>query len=311
MSDLGLAEIKEAHNRIVDFVVNTPIVQNTNLNQKFSAQFFFKLENQQHTKSFKLRGAVNAILEYKEKNGHLPLKIVAQSSGNHAQAVAYICKKLGIEAMIFMAKNTSPIKIKSTKDFGATVILCEKRSEANRLAEEKSGEGYFFIHPSGNNSVICGQGTACLEALMKIGEVDAIFAPCGGGGLIGGCMIAAKGISSRIKVFGCEPANANDAAISVRENKIHHFTESPNTIADGARTLAVTELCFHYLKKLDGILEISEKEIEDSQKELIKTFDQAIEPTSALAFAGAIKFLKENNNIPNPRLLIIVSGGNI
>jgi threonine dehydratase len=123
--------------------------------------------------------------------------------------------------------------------------------------------------------------------------------------------LASLGLSPKAKVFGCEPLNANDAAISLREGKIFSFENSPSTIADGARTLAIKEPCFTYLKKIAGILEIEEEEIILGQKELSEILNMKIEPTSALAIAGAKQFLKNNLDLKNPRLLVLVSGGNI
>ncbi len=311
MNELNFDNILAASKRIKNHIKNTPVISNQELNKELGAQVFFKMENQQETKSFKARGAFNAILAYKEKHLKFPKKIVAQSSGNHAQAVAFACRQFKIPAIIYMAANTSPFKINATRALGAEVVLCEKRSEANRLAEEKQHEGYFFIHPSANNDVIAGQGTSAFEALTEIGEVDAIFAPCGGGGLISGSYLTSLGLSKQAQVYGCEPANANDAAISVREGKIFHFENSPDTIADGARTLAVLEICFNYLKKLTGILEIEEEKIIFWQKKLTETLNQKIEPTSALAIAGAAQFLEKNKNLKNPKILVIISGGNL
>ena len=304
-------DILSAHKRIANHINKTPIFTSQKLNAKFGARVFFKMENEQKTSSFKARGAFNAILAYKEKHGELPKKIVSQSSGNHAQAIAYACKELGLEALVYMAANTSSFKVEATKALGAQVILCEKRAEANRLAEEKEQEGYYFIHPSANNDVILGQATTALEAFEEIGEVAAVLAPCGGGGLIAGCYLAAKTLSPKAKILGCEPLNANDAANSLRDNKIFHFENSPNTIADGARTLAVSELCFSYLKKLEGVLEIAEEEIVFWQNKFMEVYGKKIEPTSGLGIAGVAKFLEKRKNLQNPKILVIISGGNV
>lgn len=306
--ELGFNDVVVAHERIKKYINKTSIFTSEKINEEFGAQVFFKLENEQKTKSFKARGAFNAILSFQEKYKKLPEKIVAQSSGNHAQAVAFACKTFKIPALIYMATNTSAFKVEATRALGAEVILCERRMDANRFAEEKQLEGYYFIHPSAHNDVIAGQGSAAFEALEEIGKVDAIFAPCGGGGLISGCYLAALELSPQAQVFGCEPLNANDAAISVRDGKVFHFENSPNTIADGARTLAVLEPCFTYLKKLSGILEITEEEIAFWQNKFSEIYGKKVETTPALAIAGA-KFFAEKNK--NTKLLVIISGGNL
>lgn len=310
MTNISFQEVLEAHARIKNHTKNTPVLTDENLNKELGAQIFFKMENQQVTNSFKARGAFNAILNYKEKSGNFPEKIVVQSSGNHAQAVAYACKQFGIKALIYMITNASPLKINAAKSWGAEVVLLEKRSEVNAMAEKKQNEGYVFIHPSADREVICGQGTSALEALMEIGEVDAVFTPCGGGGLASGTFLSTKKLSPKAKIFTCEPAQANDVAISLRENKIFHFEDTPNTIADGARTLATSEICFNYLKQHDGIFEIDEEEIISWRKKLENIFQQKIEPTCCLTIAGAARYLKENP-AENQKILVIISGGNV
>lgn len=313
MKELTFGDVEKSYYRIKNYISATPILNNKILDEKIArgnAQIFFKCENMQRTASFKARGAFNAILAYREIYGNFPQKIVAQSSGNHAQAIAYACKLFGIEAMIYMAGIVSPLKIAATKALGAQVVLCEKRAQANQAAQEKIRDGYFFIHPSDNDEVIAGQGTSAFEALSEIGEVDAIFAPCGGGGLVDGCYLAAQGLSPDAKVYACEPLNANDAARSVREGKIFAFQDSPNTIADGARTLAVAQRCFHYLKKLNGFFEITEEEIIFWQNEFLNVTGIKIEPTSALAVAGAARYFESAPNLVQRKVLVVISGGN-
>ncbi len=159
MSKLTFENVFAARERIKKYIVNTAVISNEKLNQELGAQVFFKMENQQIAKSFKARGAFNAILTYQEKHGKFPEKIVVQSSGNHAQAIAFACKQFGIKALIYMITKASPLKIKAARDLGAEVVLLEKRSDVNKMAEEKQKEGYFFIHPSADADVICGQGT--------------------------------------------------------------------------------------------------------------------------------------------------------
>lgn len=303
-------EISKAFDLIAPNVLNTKIISSSFLNQKFGAEVFFKCENFQETGSFKARGAFNAILAYCQKHGEMPKKIAAVSSGNHARALAYASQKFGIEALIYMAQGASQVKIDATRALGAQVIVCKNRFEADEMSRQKALDGYYFIHPSGNQDVINGQATACFEALNEIPHIDAVFAPIGGGGLAAGSYLACQEISPKTLVFGCEPEIANDAAISLRDNKIFAFKESPKTVADGARTLKIMPICFEYLKKIAGILEISENEILRCQKQFFVEFNFKIEPTSALAVAGAWKFCQEND-VSNKKLLVIISGGNV
>ena len=323
MKNLIFDDVLAAHNRIKNYVKNTPLLSDEKLNKELGANVFFKMENQQETNSFKARGAFNAVLTYKEKFRKFPEKIVVQSSGNHAQAISFVSKKFGIKALIYMIKKASPLKIEAARKWGAEIILLDKRSEVNKAAEEKEKEGYFFIHPSDNDEVICGQATSALEAFEQLAKedkkIDAVFMPCGGGGLAAGVFLATKHLAPTAKIFACEPLNANDVAISIRENKnalpgeekIFHFDDTPNTIADGVRTLGTSRRCFSYLRNFDGVFEIPEEEIMPFRKKLEKTFQQKIEPTSALAFASVVKFLEENPSAKNQNFLVIISGGNV
>jgi threonine dehydratase len=311
LNELSFNDVALAYERIKNHVIKTSLVTNQFLNNFFKAQIYFKLENFQKTGSFKFRGVINAILAYQEKYHKLPEKIVAVSTGNHAQAVAYACRELGIKALIYMAKGASTLKINATCAYGAEVIITERRIEANQQAQAKTQEGYYFLHPSDHNDIILGQSTLFLEAFEEGKEMEAIFASCGGGGLISGCYLATLGQSKGAKIFACEPLNANDAAISIKSGQIFSFADSPTTIADGARSLSISNRTFNYLNKISGILEISEEEIIYFTQWFNNLFKITAEPTAALSFAGAIQYLKSHPYLINPKILVIISGGNI
>lgn len=311
MKLLNFSDIVKAYHRLRVILPPTKILTSEELNKKLKAQIYFKMDNQSQTSSFKIRGAYNAVLKYYQDHGHFPKKIVVQSSGNHAQAVAYVGQKFQIPVLIYMANTVSPYKVKLCRDLGAEVVLCEKRSEANQLAQDKQQQGYFFIHPSDNDDVIAGQGTSAYEALKEIGEVLAIFAPCGGGGLIAGSYLASCELSPNAKVFGCEPLKANDASRSLKLGKIVGYEDTPHTVADGARTLAVSTRCFSYLKKISGIIEVNEEKIIYWQEQISKIFQQKIEPTSALGIAGLEQYLQCNISAQDQKFLVIISGGNL
>ena len=310
--NLSPADIKKSYNRIQNHITKTPILTNQILNQKLGAEIYFKCENFQITGSFKLRGAINKILKYKEENGFFPQKIVAISSGNHAQAIAYLAKEFGVKALIYMDKNVSSYKIKIAKNYGAKVILTKTKKETGILAQKKIEEGYLYIHPSNDDDIICGQGTACLEAIEQIGnDIDAVFAPCGGGGLIAGSYLACQNLISKPKIFATEPLLANDTSISFKTGKIYNFEKAPKTIADGARTLQPSLAAFSYIKKLDGVYEITESEIIRWTQIISSSLKIFVEPTSALALAGCYQFLQTTKPITKPTILIILSGGNM
>lgn len=309
MNNLSFKDIAKARNRIADYICKTNIVSNSSLNKELNNQIFFKLENLQKTGSFKARGAFNHLLNLKEQ-GKLPKKVVAVTSGNHGSAVSYICAKLGIESLIYTSNITPNFKIKAMRNFGAQVIITQKRSQANQLAEEKVKEGYHFIHPSSDDFVITGQGTMFLESVEQEGEFDSVFAACGGGGLVSGIYIASQENPGQTKVFAVEPDLANDALLSVKNNKIFSFKESPATIADGARTLAISENTFSYLKQIDDILSVSEEEINIWTKKLNNILETNIEPTAAMSMAGCNKWILDND-IKDEKILVVISGGNI
>ncbi|MES2676804.1 MAG: serine/threonine dehydratase [Pseudomonadota bacterium] len=308
---LSFNDIVQAQNRIKNYVVKTPILTNEILNQKLGAEIFFKCENFQTTGSFKLRGAANKILKFKEQYGHFPEKIVAVSSGNHAQAVAYLAKQFGIQALIYMEEKASPYKVQATRNYGAEVVLTKTKKETEIYAEQKVAQGYLYIHSSNDEDILCGQGTSCLEAVQEIGDFDVVFTCCGGGGLIAGSYLACQNSSPAPKIFACEPLQANDTAISYRSGKIYSFEETPNSIADGAKTLRPSAITFPYIQKLAGVYEIEEEEIMRWTQIISTTLKIFIEPTSALGIAACAEFLKTTKSANKLKILVILSGGNM
>lgn len=312
MSELNFDSINQALTRISGYINHTPIFSSQKLNELLQNTILFKMENQQKANSFKARGAFNAVLAYKEQFGFFPKKMVAYSSGNHGYALSLIGKTFNIPTLIFMTQNCSLSKIKAVQSQNAQLVLVKTRQEAILACQQKEQEGYVYFHPSDNNHIIAGQSTCILEDyLINPRNIAAIFASCGGGGLLSGCFLASQKAYPNAKVIGCEPAIANDASLSVQQNKIFSFTTSPNTIADGARTLAVSDRCFFYLKQLSQILEISEEQIIFWQQQLTLHLQQNIEYTSALAMAGCVKFLEQNQHYKQQQFLVIISGGNI
>ncbi len=287
----------------------TPVLSSSQLNAKLGHEIFFKAECLQKVGAFKARGAVNFFVHQKEK-GTLPKQVVAFSSGNHAQAVTWAASLFGTSAEILMPAYVSKIKLRATEGYGARVTLWQSREETERIAKSMEKEGAILIPPYDDDQIICGQGTACLEALSQTpDDLNAVFAPCGGGGLLSGTLLAAKGVRPKLKVFGAEPLNSNDAAQSLRTGKIVCFSESPETIADGARARSVSERTFHYLKQLDGFYEITEDEILGWTQWISHYLKIRCEPTSALGMAGAARWLREQPQ--RKKVLVIVSGGNL
>lgn len=309
MNALTIEDIRNAKRRIDNFVKTTPILTSSLLNKWLGHDFFFKAECFQKVGSFKARGACNTIawlIENNAKPGH----IVTNSSGNHSQAVAWAANKFGIPSTIYMPVNSSKVKIQATAAYGAEVILCESRDIADeqvKQASEKSGT--YWIPPFNHEQVISGQGTAVYESIIELGAVDAVFAPCGGGGLLSGSLIAARGLSPKAEVIGAEPVNANDAAQSLRLNSIQKLSSSPITLADGAMTLAVGNITFEYLKHLNRIIEVEESQIIYWTQWLTHLLKVHVEPTSAMSMEAATQWLSGQTS--RRRVLIVLSGGNI
>tara|TARA_Y100000389_G_C17471274_1_gene531347 strand:- start:12189 stop:13133 length:945 start_codon:yes stop_codon:yes gene_type:complete len=311
MTNLTFDHVKIAHKRIKDHVIKTPVISNKSLNKEIGANIFFKLENLQKTGSFKIRGATNNLLSFYQKNGKFPDKITTVSSGNHAIAVAYLCQKFDIkESIIFIDKEAAKIKIDESRKYQSQIIVTESKMESINLIDQKINEGYYMCNSYGDEDVILGQATATFEAMNQIDQqIDAVFAPCGGGGLASGAYIVASGFDYNPKVFAVEPENANDAQLSVKNNEIYKFHTTPKTIADGARTLWISEKTFPYIKKLDNIYTANDEEIIFWWKKLTKLLDMKIEPTAILALVGAKKFIDQGAK--NKNILIILSGGNV
>lgn len=300
--------VKEAAKRVSPYLNHTPLIESRLLNNWLGHRIIFKAECLQRTGAFKARGALNALLTLKEQ-GNLPHHIAAFSSGNHAQAVAWACSMLGVKSTIYLPKIVSPIKKQATISYGADVVEAQTRKEAEALTDEAAKNGAYIIPPFDHDDVILGQGTACFEALSDSANPDAVFSPCGGGGLTSGTLLASRLFSKKIDVFAVEPKNANDAAISVKTGKIFRFEDSPDTIADGARTLGVSERTFHYLKQCAGIYEIEEEEIIYWSQWISHLLKVSCETTSAMAMAASYKWLKTQTTPKTA--LIILSGGNI
>lgn len=305
----NLNNIVNAKRRISPYINDTPILTSSLLNKWLGHEIYFKAEGLQKTGAFKARGACNVIASLVEDNKK-PNHIVANSSGNHAQAVAWASHIHGIKSSIYIPSFSSKVKIQATKAYGSEVILCESRPEADeRVKQHAKKKNTYWIPPFNHEMVIHGQGTAAYESLNEINDIDAIFAPCGGGGLLSGTLIAARGLVPKAKVIGAEPLNANDAASSIRSGKIHQLTTTPNTLADGAMTMAVGDITFEYLKHLDDILEITESDISYWTQWLTHLLKLQIEPTSSLSMAAAKQWMGKQAG--KKKILIILSGGNI
>lgn len=302
--------ILEASRRVRPFIQDTPILQSRFLNEKLEQSIFFKCECLQTTGSFKLRGATNLVLNNTKRNPSIK-HIVASSSGNHAQAVSYIANHLGLTATIYASNNISPVKAAATRSYGAELKLFESRTEADEAVKiAAEDEGVLWVPPFNHPDIIAGQGTVALDAITTLNnDVDAVFMPCGGGGLASGSLISARQLAPNAKVIAAEPLAANDAARSLRSGKIESLTSAPQTLADGAATPAVGEKTFPFLKQLDDFVEVSENQIAYWTQWLQHLLKLHIEPTCAMTMQAVLKWAKSAPK--NSKALVIISGGNI
>ncbi|WP_088330657.1 serine/threonine dehydratase [Lacimicrobium sp. SS2-24] len=302
-------DVHAASERIQPFVHRTPIVNSSLLDAWLGHQVFFKLECLQRTGAFKLRGATNVLAWLKEQD-QLPERIVANSSGNHAQAIAYAAALFDIPATIFSTQNVSRVKAAATEYYGAQLKLFTTRPEADEAVKMAAEEpGTLWIPPFNHAQIIAGQGTAALEALQDLKQVDGVFAPCGGGGLLSGTLLATKALCPEAEVIGAEPLAANDAANSLRTGEIVSLEGPAQTLADGAATPSVGDLTFPLLQQLDGFYEVDEVQIAYWTQWLQHLLKIHVEPTCAMTMAAVVGWLQER---PQPsKALVIISGGNI
>ena len=303
------SDITDARQRIASKIHQTPIYQSSLLNQWLGSQILFKAECLQRTGAFKVRGALNTLAKLAEKN-QLPKQIVANSSGNHAQAVAYAAHLYNVPATIYSTKNVSAVKAAATQFYGANLELFETRVEADHAVKAAATHAdTLWIPPFNHPDIIAGQGTLMLDSADQVGDVDAVFAPCGGGGLLSGTFISAKALNPNTKVMGAEPLNANDAAESLRQGKIISLKGPPDTLADGAATPSVGEHTFEILQQIDNLFEVSEQHICYWTQWLQHLLKLHMEPTCAMTMQAVVEWLR---SVPaNQKVLVLLSGGNI
>jgi threonine dehydratase len=309
--------IVEAHARIAPRIHRTPVLTSASLNAITGTQLFFKCENLQKTGSFKIRGASNAILSLTDKE--VSPGIVTQSSGNHGAAVACASAWRKVPAWIVMPKNASAVKAKAIEGYGGKVIFCEpsvtaRKATCDRIQLET---GAHLVHPYDDDRIITGQATAAKELLEEVGDLDAVFAPVSGGGLLSGTSLGAKGIRANVRVFGCEPERADDAYRSLSTGTLQS-QDSSDTIADGLRA-SLSPRTFAILRRcVDRILLVSEEEIISAARLVWERMKIIIEPSSAVAIAPLLRpgvvaslHLTKRPDGLAPKLGVIFSGGNV
>jgi threo-3-hydroxy-L-aspartate ammonia-lyase len=306
---LSYDDIAAAHERIRGVARRTPVLTSATIDALTGARVHFKCENFQRMGAFKFRGAYNALSQLpaeQKKKG-----VVAFSSGNHAQAVALSGKLLGIPAVIVMPSDAPKVKLDATRGYGAEVILYGERSESRqKISEDLAAQrGMTLIPPFDHPHIAAGQGTTAKELIEDAGLLDLLLVPCGGGGLLSGCAIAAKHLAPRCRVIGVEPAAGDDGARSFRSKTLVTIAP-PDTIADGARTTSLgPRVTFPLiLQYVDDVLTVTDDELLESMFLLWERMKIVVEPTGALA-ASALLHGKLDAN--GKKVGVVLSGGNV
>ena len=300
-------DVAAAHERIKPHAKRTPVLTSATVDALTGASVFFKCENFQRMGAFKFRGAYNALAQLKEDERRRG--VVAFSSGNHAQAVALAGKLLGIKAVIVMPSDAPKVKLDATRGYGAEVVTHGKNQSREEVTARIAAErGLTLIPPFDHPHVIAGQGTAAKELIEDTGPLDLLLVPCGGGGLISGCAIAARHLSRQCRVVGVEPAAGDDATQSFKTRKLT-VIPVPQTIADGARTESLGKYTFPLLlEHVSDMLTVTDEELLRAMFFLWERMKIVVEPTGALGFSA---LFNRKLDVTGLRAGVILSGGNV
>lgn len=302
-----LDAIRSAQARIAPHVHRTPVLRCHSLEAEVGAELYFKAENLQRTGAFKARGASNAVFSLAPEEARRG--VVTHSSGNHGAALAYAAQRRGIPAFVVMPENAARVKQDNVRRRGGTIRLCKPTVEAREAACDavRRETGATLIHPFDDPRVIAGQGTAALELLEESPGLDAVVAPVGGGGLLSGTSIAVKSTDPAARVYGAEPANADDAARGFRSGKVEPLPAA-TTIADGLRTTLSPRTLGAIRAHVDAIATASEEAIVRAMRMIWERMKIVVEPSSAVPLAC---LLEKTLDARGMRVGIILSGGNV
>ena len=303
----SLTDIQQAAERIRPYIHRTAVLTNASLNTRVGTQVYLKCENMQRVGAFKFRGACNAV--YSLSDDQAQPGVCTHSSGNHAQALALAARLRGIPSYIVMPENAPQVKKEAVAVYGGQITFCAPTLEARESTLERIRleTGATFVHPFNNERVIAGQGTAALELLEEVPDLDVIITPVGGGGLLSGTAIAATESKPGIRIIAGEPEMADDAQRSLQAGRILPST-NPKTIADGLLT-SLGELTFPIIReRVEQILTVTEKGIADSMKFVWERVKIVIEPSAAVA-VGVL--WEKKIDLGGLKVGVILSGGNV
>lgn len=304
---LSFADIRAAHERIRPFIKRTPVLTSERLDAAVGASLFFKCENFQEAGAFKSRGACNAVFSLTDEEA--ATGVVTHSSGNHAAALARAAQLRGITAHIVMPAGAAQSKVQNVGHYGGWITFCEPNLTAREAACARVSKqtGATIVHPFDDLRVAAGQGTATIELLEDMPDLDLILCPVGGGGLLCGTAVAAKAIHPGIRVIGVEPELANDVQQSFRAGR-RISIPTPATIADGLRTNCTGEKNFPIIQQnVDDIVTVSEEAIIAAMRAVWEALHMVIEPSAAVPYAA---LLEKRVPLAGRRIGLIVTGGN-
>jgi threonine dehydratase len=307
---IGLGDIGEARRRLRGVALRTPLVPCPHGRE--GRALYFKPESLQPTGAFKLRGAYNKISSLSPEERHRG--VIAHSSGNHAQAVAYAARALGTRAVIVMPRNAPRVKLEATTVLGAEVVPvgADSGDRVRRAGELAAEHGYVPVPPYDDEVLIAGQGTIGPEILEDLPEVETVLVPVSGGGLISGIAAAIKLSRPEVRVIGVEPELAADAKASLKSGRLVEFPAEQvgRTVADGLRVRRLGETPFEHVRAfVDDIVAVAEEEIIEAMRRLALRVRLVAEPSGAVTFAA---YLFHGDELSAPRRTVaVISGGNV
>jgi len=300
-----IEDVRAAARRIAPHVHRTPVATSATFDRELGAHVFFKCENQQKVGAFKVRGATNAVLRLDDDTARAG--VITHSSGNHGAALAYAAARRGIPCTVVIPHDAAAVKLRAIEGYGAELALCERAERdalCARLARER---GMHVVHPFEDPDVIAGQGTAALELLEQVGELDLVVAPVGGGGLLSGTTLAVRGASPRSAVWGAEPRAVDDAFRSLESGKRQPGESSPRSWCDGLLT-GLGERAFEILRANDvRIVTVGEQEILEAAWAFVQRMKLVVEPSGAITLAA---LRERRDELAGRRIGVILSGGN-
>lgn len=309
MSSLGIEDIRAAAARLKGRIHRTPVITTRSFDERCGQQVFFKCENLQRAGAFKIRGALNKLLSLTDEERRRG--VVGFSSGNHAQGVALAARLTGASAAILMPTDAPTLKVSATRGYGAEVVFYDRQTEdrEERARDLVARTGRVLVPPYDDPAIMAGQGTAALELLEDVPELDALVTPMGGGGLMAGCSTAARALRPSIQVFGVEADTANDTYLSMQKGERVSIAPPP-TIADGIRNLSPGALTFPINQRtVTEVLLVSDEEIAEAVRFLLLRGKLLVEPTGAVPAAALLA-----GKVPMPKgskVGVVLSGGNI